>query len=662
MQIGQLMRGVIGEPVPDQAKALELRIGQIVRGVVLQLLDGRDALVSLNGVQVRARLETPLAPGQSAMLEVMPDSAAGTIVLRPVDAGQAQPTQATLRGMLRLLGLPDMPWARELALDLHRGGYPVNRETGEAFRQAATARPADVPEAEWMRAAATAWKRGLPVTEHTVAALRQAMFGKPAGELLEQLRAQLSASAGRSGAEAGGAAGTPSSGALSALAARVLALLDEGEMLLAGLAGRATAQARSTGQQAAAGAHGSAAGTAQAQAGGAGALPGSAVSPGDAVAPRTGQSALGQAPASGSMPTAAGGALAAGQAPSSSPGPAAQSGLAGTAVSRAADARQPGTGNGAGRPGPAAEQAPGSAAPRQAASQPQQAAAGRESNWIHGLLKWLGIDYEKQLAQQASLRGESAAGQRAAGEAPPDAAAAGGEASAGAGSNAGAQGAAERAASRTGPGAFPLSPQAAEAQQARAGGAGPAAGETLKQALLQLAASEDAPAALRETAQQLVQQITGQQLLLAPERNGVLFSHLTLFIPFRGEDGGETARITIQSRRGRKGELDPDNCRLLFDLRMKYLGDTVVDVQVVDRFVSLNVWNDHPDLERLIEASRDEAAGALNRAGYRLTSVRVKPFPDTAARNAGRDAVSPAPPSDPAAYAGKPYKGVDLRL
>ena len=716
MQIGQLMRGVIGEPVPDQAKALELRIGQIVRGVVLQLLDGRDALVSLNGVQVRARLETPLAPGQSAMLEVMPDSAAGTIVLRPVDAGQAQPTQATLRGMLRLLGLPDMPWARELALDLHRGGYPVNRETGEAFRQAATARPADVPEAEWMQAAATAWKRGLPVTEHTVAALRQAMFGKPAGELLEQLRAQLSASAGRSGAEAGGAAGTPSSGALSALAARVLALLDEGEMLLAGLAGRATAQARSTGQQAAAGAHGSAAGTAQAQAGGAGALPGSAVSPGDAVAPRTGQSApgqapasgsmptaaagahgsaagtaqaqaggagalpgsavspgdavaprtgqsaLGQAPASGSMPTAAGGALAAGQAPSSSPGPAAQSGLAGTAVSRAADARQPGTGNGAGRPGPAAEQAPGSAAPRQAASQPQQAAAGRESNWIHGLLKWLGIDYEKQLAQQASLRGESAAGQRAAGEAPPDAAAAGGEASAGAGSNAGAQGAAERAASRTGPGAFPLSPQAAEAQQARAGGAGPAAGETLKQALLQLAASEDAPAALRETAQQLVQQITGQQLLLAPERNGVLFSHLTLFIPFRGEDGGETARITIQSRRGRKGELDPDNCRLLFDLRMKYLGDTVVDVQVVDRFVSLNVWNDHPDLERLIEASRDEAAGALNRAGYRLTSVRVKPFPDTAARNAGRDAVSPAPPSDPAAYAGKPYKGVDLRL
>ena len=43
--------------------------------------------------------------------------------------------------------------------------------------------------------------------------------------------------------------------------------------------------------------------------------------------------------------------------------------------------------------------------------------------------------------------------------------------------------------------------------------------ESLKSALLALAASDDVPPALKETAQQLVQQITGQQLLLTPERN-----------------------------------------------------------------------------------------------------------------------------------------------
>jgi hypothetical protein len=633
MEVGQLMRAMTGEPMPDQAKALELRVGQIVRGVVLQLLDGKDALVSLAGVQVRARLETPLASGQSALLQVMPESAGGTIVLRQADAGQAQPPKATLEEMLRLLGLPDKRWAAELALDLRRGGYPVTRETGAALRQAAAARPADVPEEEWMQAAATAWKRGLPVTESTVAALRQAMFGKPLGELLESLRGQLAALAGRSGAEAGAPGGQAAGGAMPAAAARVLALLADGEALLAGLDGRAAVPARTAGPGAP-GVPGAPAGAAQAQAGGAGAAA-------QTVHPPSGRATAAQTPpgpAPKAAGTGAGAAYGAGQPQAS---PAADGTHAQPAAARAANAQQPG----AGQAGAAAAQAR------------QQTAAATGGNWIHSLLKWLGVDYEKQLSQLAGSRGQAAGEQQ--GQAPSGAPAAGREAAAGNGRNAGAPGAAERAAPHAMRGAVPLPPQPAEAQAARAGGAGFAAGETLKQALLSLAASEDAPAALRETAQQLVQQITGQQLLLAPEKNGALFSHLTLFIPFQGEDGGTTARITIQSRRGRKGELDPDNCRLLFDLQMRHLGDTVVDVQVTDRFVSLNVWNDHPALERLIEASRGEAAEALGRVGYQLASVRVKPFPDTAARSAGEEAA--APPPDPAVYAGKPYRGVDLR-
>jgi hypothetical protein len=642
MWVGQLMRGMLGEPQPDQAKALELRVGQIVRGVVLQLLDGKDALVSLAGVQVRARLETPLVPGQSALLQVMPESSAGTIVLRQADAGFAQPSEATLRELMKLLGLPDKRWAAELALDLRRGGYPVTRETGAALKQAAAARPADVPEAEWMRAAATAWKRGLPVTERTVAALRQAMFGKPVGELLEALRGQLAALAGQAGPTSGGAAGFAPGGTLPAAAARVLALLAEGETLLAGPAGRPvapaaagrTASAAGTpGAAPAAGAAGSQAGIAAAQSGAAG----MAVAAGAPASAQLSRPAAGQAPqtadasgGAGQPATAAGGAsLAAG-------------GLARQASAEAVNARQQG-----------------------AARQAQQAAAPQSGNWIHGLLKWLGVDYEKQLSQLIGARGEAAGGQpeaaarQAAEDARSGAAAPGKEAAAGPGAGAGVPGMAERMAAPAGRGIVPLLPQTAEPQPAQTGGTGFAAGETLKQALLSLASTDDVPAALRETAQQLVQQITGQQLLLSPEKNGVLFSHMTLFIPFRGEDGGTTAQITIQSRRGRKGELDPDNCRLLFDLRMKHLGDTVVDVQVADRFVSLNLWNDHPAASRLMESARDEAAEALGRVGYQLSSMRVKPFPDEASRNAGKDPA--APPPDPAVYAGKPYKGVDYR-
>src|SRR5690606_15684065 len=232
MNIGQLIRTMAGEPQPDQAKLLELRAGQILRGIILQVLEGQDALVQLNGMQVRAKLETPIPPGQSTLLQVQPESARGAIVLKPVDAPAAGLTEESLRDIAKQLGLPvDRRWALELARDLKRDGFPITRETAQAMQQAAAARPADVPEAEWMQAAGAALRRGLPVTDGTVAALRQTMFGKPAGELLETLRSQLTAlAAGAEPAEGGepSAAKTP----LPVAAARVLALLAEGETLL----------------------------------------------------------------------------------------------------------------------------------------------------------------------------------------------------------------------------------------------------------------------------------------------------------------------------------------------------------------------------------------------------------------------------------------------
>lgn len=655
MWISQLMRGMIGEARPDQAKALELRVGQIVRGVVLQLLDGQDALVSLSGVQLRARLETSLAPGQSALLQVMPESNDGSIVLRAVPNGTVPLSEAALRELMRLLGLPDKRWAADLALDLRRGGYPLTRETGEALKQAAALRPAGVPEAEWMQAAATAWKRGLPLTEGSIAALRQVMFGMPAGELLAALRSQLTALAGRGAAGSPAAGGAAGSGGLPVEAARVLALLQEGEALLAGPMGRGIASqngvAGAAGQTAADGLTGAAVQTS-----------GRAASPAGQTAPQIGPSANPAGTGSG-LALSAGVNVQAGNAGSS----ASMSGAAAAAQGDAAAS----AGRTDGLAGMAAARPEGAAGSAGAAGHGGTAAQPSGGNWIHGLLKWLGVDYERQLSRLAGARhdqGDSrldGAGQRmpetsssaADGRGAVDAGRAGTSVPAG-------PGAADRMMPpRT---MMPIVQQA-DLPPAAAGSpaSASAAGEPLKQALLSLIASDDVPAALRETAQQLVQHITGQQLLLTPERGGALFSHMTLFIPFQGEDGGTTAQVTIQSRRGRKGDLDPDNCRLLFDLHMRHLGDTLVDVQVVDRIVSLNLWNDHPSIAGLLDASRDEAAEALGRAGYQLLTMTAKPFPDTVRRRAESEAAAhqqAAPPlPDIEAYAAKPYRGVDYR-
>jgi hypothetical protein len=184
--------------------------------------------------------------------------------------------------------------------------------------------------------------------------------------------------------------------------------------------------------------------------------------------------------------------------------------------------------------------------------------------------------------------------------------------------------------------------------------------DTLKAALLQLNAMDDTPSAIKESSEKLLQQITGQQLLLSPDRSA-MFTHITLMIPMNNAAGEQTAAVHIQSQKGSRGEIDANNCRLLFDLRMKSIGDTLVDVQVYNRIVSLQVHNDHDFVSSLLEKSRDEIASSLHNIGYQFLSLKCTPFPSD-------ENDSSAPTQDSSKnvnamhYVSKPYKGVDIRV
>ncbi|MGO4276075.1 DNA ligase, partial [Paenibacillus sp. TAF58] len=150
--------------------------------------------------------------------------------------------------------------------------------------------------------------------------------------------------------------------------------------------------------------------------------------------------------------------------------------------------------------------------------------------------------------------------------------------------------------------------------------------DTLKSLLLQLTASDDTPAPLKEAAQQAIGQITGQQLMLTGDKSS-MFAHMTLFVPFIDGTGQQSAAIHIQSRKGKRGEVDASNCRLLFDLQMKVMGNTLLDVHVVNKIVSLNIHNDHPALASLMEESKEEITAAMNKAGYQFISLKCSPYP-----------------------------------
>ena len=63
--------------------------------------------------------------------------------------------------------------------------------------------------------------------------------------------------------------------------------------------------------------------------------------------------------------------------------------------------------------------------------------------------------------------------------------------------------------------------------------------DSLKGLLLQLADANELPAPLKEVIKQVVQQLTGQQLLLNTDRT-TPFAQVTMFLPFFGPDGKQT--------------------------------------------------------------------------------------------------------------------------
>jgi hypothetical protein len=140
-----------------------------------------------------------------------------------------------------------------------------------------------------------------------------------------------------------------------------------------------------------------------------------------------------------------------------------------------------------------------------------------------------------------------------------------------------------------------------------------------------------------------------------------------MFIPFTDSQGNRTASVHIQARKGKRGEIDADNCRLLFDLDMQALGNTMVDVQVVDRIVSFQVMNDHPLTAAVLESEREEIGAALNRIGYKFISMKITPYPERAAGQPTKTepaaSLSAHPGLDPRSlYKARPYKGVDVRV
>ncbi|MFT9847878.1 hypothetical protein [Aneurinibacillus sp. REN35] len=185
--------------------------------------------------------------------------------------------------------------------------------------------------------------------------------------------------------------------------------------------------------------------------------------------------------------------------------------------------------------------------------------------------------------------------------------------------------------------------------------------ETAKSSLLQLlqhAKADLLPAQLREHMQQIVHQLTGQQLMMSGDTGSGAFVQVALQLPMPGQEDGENALIQIESRKQGDGEVDPENCRLFFYLSMQHMGETMLDVAIVNRILSVTLYNEKEGVEELVRALRPSLEENLAEQGYRLSGLRVLDVTENRKETAAKPMSSLQPPSSSLVH----YKGVDFRV
>jgi hypothetical protein len=163
--------------------------------------------------------------------------------------------------------------------------------------------------------------------------------------------------------------------------------------------------------------------------------------------------------------------------------------------------------------------------------------------------------------------------------------------------------------------------------------------------LLKDAESSALPETVLQKAESALNKVTSMQLQNVPVNDGM--QQFTLQIPFG--QGTLPNEITVRwEGKKKKGEpLDADHCRMLFWLEMKNLNEIAVDVQIQNRIVSLKVYNDYPDIQKLGNAFVGLLKKKMQDMNYTLSSVSF-------VEKQTKESMKPEPVTS--------YKGMDLRI
>lgn len=141
--------------------------------------------------------------------------------------------------------------------------------------------------------------------------------------------------------------------------------------------------------------------------------------------------------------------------------------------------------------------------------------------------------------------------------------------------------------------------------------------------LLIKAAAESSNPLLNVKIEELLSRITGLQLMNTEQAGQLqqVFLQLPIIL------GPKATDLLVQwtGKRRITGQIDPDFCRILFYLELEQLRETLVDVHVQKRIVTIQIYNDTPCLDIIVKKFRTLLKDKLEGLHYHLSGIVVSP-------------------------------------
>lgn len=181
--------------------------------------------------------------------------------------------------------------------------------------------------------------------------------------------------------------------------------------------------------------------------------------------------------------------------------------------------------------------------------------------------------------------------------------------------------------------------------------------DTLKGQLMQfLQQNQSLPQAVLQQAEFLLSRVTGFQLMSMDQQGPT--QHLLFQVPVKMGDTFQDMTLQWDGRKKPDGSIDENHCRILFYLQLAELDETVIDVQIQKRVVSITVYNDE-DKPGAFQLLQPVLESKLKEKDYHLSSVKwQQPEKEQLSQN-----LKPQPgESQWRNHDDKGYQGLDVRI